>query len=55
MTNTVAVVTGVARGVGRGVALSLGETGATVYLTDRESRAHRFSELAAEYGFTDVE
>lgn len=45
MTTAVAVVTGAARGVGRGVALSLGEAGVTVYLTDRESRAHRVSEL----------
>ncbi|TQM13517.1 SDR family oxidoreductase [Pseudonocardia kunmingensis] len=41
----VAVVTGAARGVGRGIALVLGEAGATVYVTDRESRGHRFSEL----------
>lgn len=42
---TVTVVTGAARGVGRGIALVLGEAGATVYLTDRESRARRFSQL----------
>lgn len=41
----VAVVTGGARGIGRGVALVLGETGATVYVTDRESRARRHSTL----------
>jgi NAD(P)-dependent dehydrogenase (short-subunit alcohol dehydrogenase family) len=41
----VAVVTGAARGVGRGVALVLGEAGATVYVTDRESRDRRYSEL----------
>jgi dehydrogenase/reductase SDR family member 1 len=41
----VAVVTGAARGVGRGIALVLGEAGATVYVTDRETRANRFSEL----------
>ncbi|MBE1564189.1 SDR family oxidoreductase [Nonomuraea africana] len=38
-------MTGAARGVGRGVALVLGETGATVYVTDRESRDHRHSQL----------
>lgn len=43
--STVAVVTGAARGVGRGIALVLGEAGATVYVTDRESRAQRFSDL----------
>ncbi|MFO7179603.1 MAG: SDR family NAD(P)-dependent oxidoreductase [Pseudomonadota bacterium] len=32
-----ALVTGAARGVGRGIALCLGEAGATVYLTDRAS------------------
>ncbi len=42
---TVAVVTGAARGIGRGIALVLGEAGVTVYVTDRESRTHRFSEL----------
>lgn len=42
---TVAVVTGGARGVGRGVALALGEAGLTVYVTDRESRNRRHSEL----------
>lgn len=42
---TVAVVTGAARGVGRGIARMLGAAGVTVYVTDRESRATRFSEL----------
>lgn len=41
----VAVVTGAARGVGRGIALVLGEAGATVYVTDRESRGQRHSDL----------
>jgi dehydrogenase/reductase SDR family protein 1 len=41
----VAVVTGAARGVGRGIALVLGEAGATVYVTDRECRDRRFSDL----------
>lgn len=42
---TVAVVTGAARGIGRGIALVLGEAGASVYVTDRESRTHKYSEL----------
>lgn len=42
---TVALVTGAARGVGRGIALVLGDLGATVYLTDLESRTHRVSPL----------
>ncbi|GIH73985.1 SDR family oxidoreductase [Planobispora longispora] len=42
---TVAVVTGAARGIGRGIALVLGEAGATVYVTDRESRDRRHSAL----------
>ncbi|KTG08485.1 hypothetical protein AUR64_17530 [Haloprofundus marisrubri] len=33
--DTVAVVTGASRGVGRGIALSLGDAGATVYVTGR--------------------
>jgi NAD(P)-dependent dehydrogenase (short-subunit alcohol dehydrogenase family) len=36
----VAVVTGASRGVGRGVALALGECGATVYVTGRSTHAH---------------
>jgi NAD(P)-dependent dehydrogenase (short-subunit alcohol dehydrogenase family) len=34
----VAVVTGASRGVGRGIALALGEQGATVYVTARSVR-----------------
>lgn len=34
----VVVVTGASRGAGRGIALALGETGATVYVTGRTSR-----------------
>jgi NAD(P)-dependent dehydrogenase (short-subunit alcohol dehydrogenase family) len=41
----VAVVTGAARGIGRGIALVLAETGATVYVTDIESRHHKISPL----------
>lgn len=44
-TGVVAVVTGAARGIGRGVALVLGETGATVYVTDRDSRDRPHPEL----------
>jgi dehydrogenase/reductase SDR family member 1 len=43
--STVALVTGAARGVGRGVALALADTGATVHVTDRESRGRRHSTL----------
>ncbi|HLV34050.1 MAG TPA: SDR family NAD(P)-dependent oxidoreductase [Spirillospora sp.] len=35
----VAVVTGASRGIGRGIALSLGDAGATVYVTGRATRA----------------
>lgn len=42
--DTVAVVTGASRGVGRGVALALGETGATVYVTGRSVRGGQTTE-----------
>ena len=35
LANTVALVTGASRGIGKGIALGLGEAGATVYLTGR--------------------
>jgi NAD(P)-dependent dehydrogenase (short-subunit alcohol dehydrogenase family) len=38
LTGAVAVVTGASRGVGRGVALALGDAGATVYVTGRSTR-----------------
>ncbi|WP_432053150.1 SDR family NAD(P)-dependent oxidoreductase [Streptomyces xiamenensis] len=38
LADTVAVVTGASRGVGRGIALALGAAGATVYVTGRSSR-----------------
>lgn len=41
----VAVVTGAARGIGRGIALVLGRLGMTVYVTDIESRNERHSPL----------
>ena len=34
----VAVVTGASRGIGRGIALVLGDVGATVYVTGRSNR-----------------
>ena len=34
----VAVVTGASRGAGRGIAIALGETGATVYVTGRTTK-----------------
>jgi dehydrogenase/reductase SDR family member 1 len=42
----VAVVTGASKGVGKGVALGLGEAGATVYLTGRDES--RLAAAAAE-------
>lgn len=38
-TATIAVVTGASRGAGRGIALALGRTGATVYVTGRSEKA----------------
>jgi hypothetical protein len=55
-----AVVTGAARGIGRGIALVLGEAGVTVYLTDRETRRRKRSPLpgtvedTAEQGGLDL-
>jgi NAD(P)-dependent dehydrogenase (short-subunit alcohol dehydrogenase family) len=37
LTNTIALVTGASRGLGKGIALALGEAGATVYVTGRSS------------------
>ena len=54
LTGRVAVVTGASRGVGRGVALVLGECGATVYVTGRSSRAHARDDTAAPPGTVDV-
>jgi dehydrogenase/reductase SDR family member 1 len=42
---TVAVVAGAARGIGRGIALVLGQAGATVYVADRATRASKVSAL----------
>jgi dehydrogenase/reductase SDR family member 1 len=36
----IAIVTGASRGVGKGIALSLGEAGATVYVTGRAAEGH---------------
>ena len=49
LTGSVAVVTGASRGVGRGVAIGLGEAGATVYVTGRSrlARGRRVTASAA--------
>ncbi|MFI6825307.1 SDR family NAD(P)-dependent oxidoreductase [Micromonospora sp. NPDC050187] len=44
LAGSVAVVTGGSRGVGRGVALALGDTGATVYVTGRSTRSEGSTE-----------
>jgi hypothetical protein len=41
---TTVVVTGASRGAGRGIALALGEAGATVYVTGRSVRGHATTE-----------
>jgi NAD(P)-dependent dehydrogenase (short-subunit alcohol dehydrogenase family) len=44
LSGCVALVTGSSRGVGRGIALALGDCGATVYVTGRSSRAGETTE-----------
>ena len=46
LTGRVAVVTGASKGVGKGIALGLGEAGATVYVTGRD--AERLARTVAE-------
>src|SRR6476646_5806370 len=43
LSDTVAVVTGASRGLGKGIALGLGEAGATVYVTGRSTSESRAS------------
>jgi NAD(P)-dependent dehydrogenase (short-subunit alcohol dehydrogenase family) len=63
--DTIALVAGATRGAGRGIAVSLGEAGATVYCTGRSTRAARSeydrpetleetAELVAEAGGTGI-
>jgi len=37
----IALVTGASRGVGRGIAIGLGEAGATVYVTGRSKKVNK--------------
>ncbi|MBG01537.1 MAG: short-chain dehydrogenase [Acidimicrobiaceae bacterium] len=55
----VAVVTGSSRGIGRGIAIGLGEQGATVYITGRSSGSgpltiHRTAEMVNAAGGTGI-
>src|SRR5579862_3366524 len=43
LTGRVALVAGATRGVGRGIALALGEAGATVYCTGRSTATNRIA------------
>src|SRR5581483_11945760 len=51
----VAVVTGASRGAGRGIALALGEAGATVYVTGRSVRGGATTENLPDTVDADVE
>ncbi|MEJ2109981.1 MAG: SDR family NAD(P)-dependent oxidoreductase, partial [Acidobacteriota bacterium] len=50
LVNSVALVTGGSRGVGKGIAVGLGEAGATVYLTGRSEKIHQVAEEVNEAG-----
>jgi NAD(P)-dependent dehydrogenase (short-subunit alcohol dehydrogenase family) len=54
LTSTVAVVTGASRGIGRGVAVALGDRGATVYVTGRTAAVGEH-ELPGTIGETAAE
>jgi NAD(P)-dependent dehydrogenase (short-subunit alcohol dehydrogenase family) len=45
LSNATALVTGASRGIGRGIALALGDAGATVYVTGRSVAADRTDDL----------
>jgi len=56
LSSTVALVTGASRGVGRGIALALGEAGAKVYVTGRSvSGGHRTEDLPGTVDGTAAE
>ena len=44
----VALVTGATRGIGKGIAIGLGEAGATVYITVRTLTNNRSSEFGVQ-------
>ena len=44
----VALVTGATRGIGKGIAIGLGEAGATVYITGRTLTNNRSSEFGVQ-------
>ena len=48
----VAIVTGASRGIGKGIALALGEAGATVYVTGRSDAGNSTEGLAGSIGET---
>jgi NAD(P)-dependent dehydrogenase (short-subunit alcohol dehydrogenase family) len=55
MREKVALVTGATRGTGRGIAVALGEAGATVYCTGRSSRTTRNSARGASMRLETIE
>src|ERR1700694_6073317 len=55
MRERVALVAGATRGAGRGMAVALGEAGATVYCTGRSSRATRKSARNASMRLETIE
>ena len=53
LSGKIALVTGASRGIGRGIALQLGEAGATVYITGRDEELRNYCNtvLSVSYDF----
>ena len=52
--NTVALVTGATRGIGKGIAIALGQSGATVYITGRSLNAQSTTDTVSTGGLEEI-